>query len=208
MTHQVLAYYHLVDIADPHQEVKIHKAFCSQYDLTGRLYISFTGINGQMSGTIEAAEAYRPWIENREQFQGIFFKIHTHHEHVFPRMTIKYKQKLVAIDCEINFSKKAPHLPPKEWKEIYESGKAIVLDVRNDYEWEIGQFKGAEKPQCETFRDFEKLADELEQKIDKENTPVLMYCTGGIRCELFSPMLAEEDSNRFTNSVAALSNGA
>ena len=192
MTHQVLAYYHLVAVNDPHEEVRIHKAFCSQFDLTGRLYISSTGINGQMSGTIEAANSYMEWMKSREQFTGIWFKIHQHHEHVFPRMTIKYKPKLVAIDRDINFAQKAPHLPPKEWKEIYESGKAVVLDVRNDYEWDIGRFKGAEKPQCETFRDFEKLADDLAQKIDKENTPVLMYCTGGIRCELFSPMLVEK----------------
>lgn len=190
MTHHVLAYYHLVTIEDPHAEVRIHKAFCSQFDLTGRLYISETGINGQMSGTLEASEAYRTWMHSRELFKETVFKIHDHHEHVFPRMTIKYKSKLVAIDRDIDFSKKAPHITPAEWKELYEQG-ATVVDARNGYEWEIGRFKGAEKPQCDTFRDFEKFADELSEKLDKENTPVLMCCTGGIRCELFSPMLVE-----------------
>jgi UPF0176 protein len=192
MTHRVLAYYLITPIADPHHEVKIHKVFCSQYDLKGRLYISSHGINGQMSGTVEAAKAYQEWMQGREQFQGITFKIHSHHEHVFPRMTIKWKQKLVAIDREIDFSKRGAHLPPAEWKKLFESGEAFVLDVRNDYEWDIGRFKGAEKPGCNTFRDFEKMAEELEQKIDKENTPVIMYCTGGIRCELFSPLLVEK----------------
>ncbi|MCY3974309.1 MAG: rhodanese-like domain-containing protein [Simkaniaceae bacterium] len=67
-----------------------------------------------------------------------------------------------------------------------------MLDVRNDYEWEIGRFKGAEKPPCRMFREFPAYATRLKKRYDPEKTCVLMYCTGGIRCEYFSSLLRAE----------------
>ena len=62
----------------------------------------------------------------------------------------------------------------------------VLLDIRNNYEWKIGHFEGAECPPCETTRDFRGYTEELLQRIDKEETPVMMFCTGGIRCEVYS----------------------
>jgi UPF0176 protein len=64
-----------------------------------------------------------------------------------------------------------------------------LLDVRNDYEWAIGHFEGAELPKCESFRDFEVYAEKLKEERDPSTTEVMMYCTGGIRCELYSAVL-------------------
>ncbi|MDB2613890.1 rhodanese-related sulfurtransferase [Chlamydiales bacterium] len=186
----VLAYYHLVDIDDPKQEMKEHKRFCAQHDLMGRIYIAKHGINGQMSGSPEGAKAYMEWMEGRDLFKGVHFKIHHWHEHCFPRMQIKVKPKVVALDQDINFETVGDHISPKEWKEHLESNnRPLLLDVRNDYEWEIGRFKGCEKPPCNTFRDFDEWAGNLQESVDPKKTPVMMYCTGGIRCELFSSML-------------------
>ena len=55
----------------------------------------------------------------------------------------------------------------------------ILIDVRNDYEWKLGRFEGAELPPCETFREFTEYADSLKEKADPQTTPVMMYCTGG-----------------------------
>ena len=68
----------------------------------------------------------------------------------------------------------------------------IVIDVRNDYEWKVGHFDGAVTPPLSTFREFRDYAKELQDKIDPKNTKVMMYCTGGIRCELYSSLLKEE----------------
>ncbi len=187
--YDVLAYYYFGDINDPHEEVRLHKEFFQGRDATCRIYISEEGINGQMSAYRTDSQAYMEWMHMRPGFETIHFKIHPHHEQVFPRCTVKYRKKLVAIDSDVKASEGGEHMSPAEWEKILESGKEVhLLDVRNDYEWEVGHFKGAQLPPCKTFREFAQFADKIE---DKEK-PVLMYCTGGIRCELYSALLKKK----------------
>jgi UPF0176 protein len=189
----ILAYYHFTTFADPYNEVRKHKDFFKKKDATCRIYISQQGINGQMSAAYEDAHAYINWIESRAEFQGISFKIDGHHEHVFPRLTIKYRPHLVGFDKEVNLEKRGEHVTPLLWKEMLEKNDDhILLDVRNDYEWKIGHFENAQLPPCETFRDFDSYAEKLKETKDPKNTPVMMYCTGGIRCELYSSILKEK----------------
>jgi UPF0176 protein len=104
-------------------------------------------------------------------------------------MQIKVKNSVVAVAEEIDWDHRGEHLDPKQWKKFLESeNPPPVLDIRNDYEWDIGHFAGAKKPPCNNFRDFTDYANQLEGELKKDE-PVLMYCTGGIRCELFSSML-------------------
>lgn len=187
----VLAFYQFSPIADPLGEVVRHHAFFQGLDVTSRIYISEGGINGQMSALDKDAEKYMAWMHSRPEFAKVHFKIHTWHEQVFPRVTVKYRAKLVATDETINISQTATHLAPQEWQNRLESSEEkIILDVRNDYEWQVGHFEGAELPPCETFRDFDTYAEDLKQTRDPK-TPVMMYCTGGIRCELYSALLKE-----------------
>jgi len=189
----VLAYYHFTPIEDPQLEVSRHKAFFAGRDVTGRIYISEQGINGQMSGAVEDAQAYMVWMQKDSRFEQMEFKIHRHPEQAFPRMTVKYRKQLVAIDTDVDMSQKGEHVSPAEWLEMLNSGEDyLVLDVRNDYEWEIGHFEGATLPPCQTFREFPSYADQLKQEIDPATTKVMMYCTGGIRCELFSALLKQK----------------
>lgn len=191
----VLAFYHLIAIENPHEEVTTHKAFLTGRDVTSRIYISEGGINGQMSGASPDITAYMEWMHSRPLFKEVTFKIHLYHENVFPRLTIKYRKQLVAIDEKPNLANKGLHLSPKQWKEMLEKNeghKPLLIDVRNDYEWQVGRFEGAELPPCETFRDFSEYAEQLKQHKDPEQTPVMMYCTGGIRCELYSSILKEK----------------
>lgn len=186
----VLAFYRFTSIPHPLEEVAKHKAFFKERDLSSRIYISETGINGQMSGARKDAEAYMTWMHANPLFENIVFKIHTHHENVFPRKTIKYRKQLVALDEEVDLSQVGEHASPAKWKQLLESEKKpLLLDIRNDYEWEVGRFEGAVCPPCETFREFKDYADTLTSEVDPETTPVMMYCTGGIRCELYSSLL-------------------
>ncbi len=188
-SHLVLAFYHIAKLEDPKAEVKAQKAFCQEHDLMGRIYVAEHGINGQMSATPEAANAYMEWLKSHSPFEDVVFKLHTWHEHCFPRLTIKTRPKLVAIDIDIDWKHRGTSVTPEKWRELMESDDCPpIFDVRNDYEWEIGRFKGSKKPPCNTFRDFEKWADDLKQEHNPEK-PVMMCCTGGIRCELFSSML-------------------
>lgn len=192
-SYYILAYYYIGKIEEPQLEVKRQQSFFKERDVTGRIYISEEGINCQMSGLAHEVERYMEWLKADPRFSSIDFKIHHGEENVFPRMTVKYRKKLVAIDCPVDFSVRGEHVSPKEWRQMIESGKDyLMIDVRNDYESQIGHFEGAILPPCNTFREFEGYLKELKETKDPSTTEVMMYCTGGIRCELYSAIMMKE----------------
>lgn len=184
-----LAYYIFTPIENPHAEVKKQKLFFKNRDVLGRIYFSEEGINGQMSGRIGDCEEYMGWMKTDPRFADISFKIHEVEENIFPRMTVKYRSQLVALDEKVDLQLGGEHVSPERWKEMLESGEYLVLDVRNRYEWEIGHFENAVLPPIEKFREFPAYADRLAEEVDPAKTKVMMYCTGGIRCELYSALL-------------------
>jgi len=192
--YDVLAFYLFTDIEDPHAEVAKHKVFFANRDITSRIYISYQGINAQMSGLRKDTEAYIAWMRQDERFRDIDFKIHTHHEQAFPRATVKFRKQLVALDHDASPYQGGVHVKPAEWKRMLEekTSNTILLDVRNDYEWKIGHFEGAIKPRLDMFRLFPQYVQELKEEYDPATTRVMMYCTGGIRCELYSALMKEE----------------
>ena len=189
MEYYALAYYIFEKIEEPHHEVKKQKKFFKELDATGRIYISEEGINGQMSGSQEACEKYMDFLRADPRFAKAHFKIHPTEENIFPRMTVKYRE-LVALGEEADAKKGGEHVSPEKWREMLESDEDyLILDVRNDYEWKIGHFEGATLPDLKNFRDFPTYADGLKEEVDPSKTKVMMYCTGGIRCELYSALL-------------------
>jgi UPF0176 protein len=190
----ILAYYGFTHIENPLAEVAKHHAFFQNRDAKGRIYISHEGINGQMSAQDSDAQAYMDWMKQDERFQEIDFKIHHYREHAFPRMTVKMRKQLVAIDVPVDMAETGERVSPKRWKEMLEerTEETLLMDVRNDYEWKIGHFDGAVLPSAQTFREFPAYAQKLKETVDLEKTKVMMYCTGGIRCELYSALLKQE----------------
>lgn len=193
-TYFVLAYYVFTPIALPSEEVARHLAFIQNLDIRCRVYISEEGINGQMSASVEDAEKYMEWFRSDPRFSQVPFKIHLASEHVFPRITVKYRKQLVAMDESVDLSMTGEHLSPEEWKKMLMSRdeNTLVIDTRNDYEWVIGHFEGAELPPLESFRCFPRYARSLKEQRDPKKTKVMMYCTGGIRCELYSALMKQE----------------
>lgn len=192
MEYKVLAYYSVDGLDDPQAEIALHKEFLRTRDFTGRIYISEQGINGQSCGRADHADEYMAWM--KERFQKMPFKIHQASEHIFPKMTVKYRKQLVAVDCEVDFSLVGEHVSPEVWKKMLEEkdDDTLILDVRNDYEWKIGHFEGSELPKLETFRQFPEYAKRLKDDHDPKETRVFMCCTGGIRCEYFSAIMKKE----------------
>jgi len=186
----VLAYYSFQPVQDAKKEVLEHKKFLENLDARGRIYISEEGINGQMSISNEDLDAYTDWLKPR--FPDMPIKIHEYPEHAFEKLKIKYRNQIVALDCGVDMSLTGDHVSPEKWKEMLEAqDDHVVIDVRNDYEWEVGHFDGAITPPLKTFREFRQYAKDLQTEIDPKNTKVMMYCTGGIRCELYSSLLKE-----------------
>jgi UPF0176 protein len=190
----VIAYYCFTPINDPEKLVADHHAFFAERDVRSRIYISHEGINGQMSASMADAESYMQWLRSDSRFEQVAFKIHLHHEQVFPRKSVKLRKQLVALDAPVDLALTGERVSPEAWKEMLEKRdeETLLLDVRNDYEWEIGRFAGAELPALETFREFPSYAKRLKEERDPKKTKVMMYCTGGIRCELYSALLKKE----------------
>lgn len=190
----ILAFYHFTSVDDPQEEVRKHHAFFQDRDVKGRIYISKQGINGQMSAATADAEEYMQWLVSDPRFAKVDFKYDPYHEHVFPKTTVKVREQLAALDTDVDVSEGGVHVAPEAWGEMLQKRdeNTLLLDVRNAYEWEIGHFDGADLPTLEQFREFPDFAKKLKEEKDPEQTKVMMYCTGGIRCEMYSALLKKE----------------
>ncbi|MDN3509444.1 MAG: rhodanese-related sulfurtransferase [Candidatus Neptunochlamydia sp.] len=194
MGYLVLAFYLLKEIDEPRREIKNWKRFLKEKDALGRIYINEKGINAQMSISEKDASDFYKWFMGDERYKGTEIKVHHYPEQAFPKLTIKYRVQLVAMDRDYDLSHEGKHLSSDEWAKMIEKRdeNTVIVDVRNDYEWEVGHFEGAEKPQLKTFREFPKYAEELKKTHDPKKTKVMMYCTGGIRCELYSCLVKDQ----------------
>lgn len=190
MNYRVLLFYKYVRFAEPENFQKEHLKFCSRNDILGRVWISREGINATVSGTVENILKYKNEIRKYPEFSDIWFKEDEHNEHAFKKIHVRIKNEIVnASFGEVDLSKTARRLQPEELNDFYESGKDfVIIDARNDYESDIGKFKNAITPLMDTFRDWPKIVEELEQYKDKT---IVTYCTGGIRCEKASAYLVE-----------------
>jgi UPF0176 protein len=186
---KVLAYYAFTKVDEPQKFIKEHKSFLEELEGKGRIYVSEEGINAQCSVPKKNLEAYSARV--LQIFPTADIKVHDHFSHPFAKLIVKYRKQLVAMDKEVDTSIKGVHLEPADWENMCrdKDDSTIIIDTRNDYEWKVGHFEGALLPELDTFRKFPEYAEKLKEKYDTENTKVMMYCTGGIRCELYSSLM-------------------
>ncbi len=193
---KILLFYKYVDIEHPKQIVKWQQQICKDLGFKGRILVSHEGINGTVGGTQENSERYKKLMSDHELFGNIDFKESDGGPECFPRMTIKVRNEAVSLG--IPYDQLTPrtggqHLSPEETHELISKNPKdlIILDTRNNYEWAIGKFNNAITPNIDNFRDLPRYLDEnLDQFKDKQ---VLMYCTGGIRCERATAYLNEKN---------------
>ncbi|MUV38451.1 UPF0176 protein [Lentibacillus sp. JNUCC-1] len=185
--YQVLLYYHYTTIEDPETFAAEHLEFCKELELKGRILVAQEGINGTVSGTIEQTNAYMAAMEQDPAFDGIVFKVDPHDGHAFKKMHCRARSELVTLRLEDDHDPReitGEHLDPKAFYEAMKDENTVILDTRNDYEYDLGHFRGAIRPDIETFRDLPEWVEENRDLI--EGKRVLTYCTGGIRCEKFT----------------------
>ena len=189
----VVAYYVIEKIEDPRAVIKKHRDFLNSVDSKGRIYIGPQGVNAQMSIAKKDFKRYLDFLKEDPLYHSADLKLHEDTQHRFAKLVVKYREQIVALDQEIDFSKRGEYITPQQWeKKLDERDEnTIIIDVRNNYESEVGHFEGALKPDKKTFREFVEYADNLAKMKDKEKKTVLMYCTGGIRCEFYSPLMKE-----------------
>lgn len=189
---QILLYYCYTEIQDPEQFREEHHLFCLDLGLRGRIIIAHEGLNGTVSGTKEATEMYMRTLKADPRFASIDFKVDVHHEHAFQKLHVRVKPEIVHSSLShINpNTRTGKHLAPHEFKAMKDREDVVILDVRSDYEHELGRFKNAVTLDIENFRDFPEKVKELEATL--KGKKILTYCTGGIKCEKASAYLLEQ----------------
>jgi UPF0176 protein len=181
-----LSFYAYAKIEDPKKFRDDLFIAWNALDALGRIYVAHEGINAQMNVPAENFEAFRETLEVYDFMKGIRLNVAVEHDdHAFLKLTIKVRHKIVADglnDDTFDVTNKGIHLKAKEFNEILDDPNTIVVDFRNHYESEVGHFKGAITPDVETFRESLPIINEQLQD-HKEDKNLVMYCTGGIRCE-------------------------
>ena len=181
-----LSFYAYAKIEDPKQFRDDLFVAWNQLDALGRTYVAKEGINAQMSVPAENFEAFRDTLEAYDFMKDIRLNVAVEHDdHSFLKLTVKVRDKIVADglnDETFDVTNIGVHLKAKEFNQILDDPNTIVVDFRNHYESEIGHFKGAITPDVETFRESLPIINE-QLKEFKEDKNLVMYCTGGIRCE-------------------------
>jgi UPF0176 protein len=167
---------------------------CISHGLRGTLLLAEEGINGTIAGTREGIDAVKQWLDADGRFDRLEYKESLMDAEGVPfyRMKVKLKKEIVTLGVPgISPKMKVGHyVMPEDWNALITDPGTITIDTRNDYECEVGTFKGAINPETKTFREFpEWVADNLDPKKHKK---VAMFCTGGIRCEKSTSYLLEQ----------------
>ncbi len=180
-----VSFYRYVIINNPQELRDELFAKWQKLNILGRIYVAHEGINAQMSVPEENFDAFKQELYADVRFNQVPFKIAVEDDgKSFYKLTIKVRAKIVADglpDDTFDVTNVGNHLTATQFNEAMEDQNTIIVDMRNHYESEVGKFEGAITPDADTFR--EELPIVLEELKDKKDKKILMYCTGGVRCE-------------------------
>lgn len=181
---RTVSFYRYVSIEDPDLYRDYLYKEWSELGCMGRIYLAEEGVNAQMSVPVEYWNEFIQFLGEDRYLSDVPLKVAVEDDgKSFYKLKVKVRNKIVADgldDNTFNPWDTGNHLSAEEFNKAIENG-AIVVDMRNHYESEVGHFKGAILPDADTFRDELKMVEEILE--GKENQKILMYCTGGIRCE-------------------------
>lgn len=192
ITRRTVSFYRYVQIADPVAFRRQLLEKWTTFGCLGRIYVAKEGINAQMTVPVAQWSQFDAWNTTLPELQGVPYKIAVEEqaEPSFYKLTIKVKDKIVADgldDASFDVTNTGEYLTAREMNEYIEDPDAVVVDMRNAYESEVGHFERAITPDVDTFR--EELQVVPEQLRIHKNKKIALYCTGGIRCEKASAWL-------------------
>ena len=159
------------------------KIFLESLNIRGTLLLAKEGVNGTISGDNDSIMKSLDYLQKDERLVGLEYKFSYSEKPPFKRLKVKLKKEIVTLgvsNIDPIFSS-GTYVKPADWNELVNDPDVILIDTRNNYEFEIGSFKGSINPNTETFREFPAYTkNNLEKYRDKK---IAMFCTGGIRCE-------------------------
>jgi len=185
-----IAGYRFVELPDRDELRDPFMNRCSALELKGTILLSPNGINFFLAGSDESVSEFIQFLESDKRFSGIPIKFsHTDYQ-PFRRMLVKRKNEIISLGMsEIKpLELTGPYIQPAVFKQMMDEGEELlILDTRNDYETRIGTFEGAHELGISTFREFPQAIESIPEEY--KSRTVVMYCTGGIRCEKASAVM-------------------
>lgn len=182
--YRVLLYYKFVPINDPVAFAAEHESLCRSLGLLGRILIASEGINGTVSGTAAACDAYMTSLWAMPGFADIEFKVDDAAEHAFKKLFVRVRDEIITLGRPLSEPvqcRTGTYLSPAEARAMLEAEDVVFLDGRNRYESDLGRFRHAHCPPVDAFRDIPQWIEE--HRDDLKDKRIVTYCTGGIRCE-------------------------
>ncbi|MEY4189856.1 MAG: hypothetical protein RIR17_592 [Planctomycetota bacterium] len=166
--------------------------FCLSKNINGTILLALEGINGTVAGSRESIDSLMNFLRSDSRLHDIDHKESYTNEPPFDRMKVKLKKEIVPLgvpSVDPN-TLVGTYVSPEEWNELISDPEVIIIDTRNDYEFDIGTFKGAIDPNTRRFRDFPSFVN---NNLDPEkHQKIAMFCTGGIRCEKASSFMLQQ----------------
>ena len=188
----VAALYQFAKLPDYRELRPRMQALCDQHGIKGTLLLAEEGINGTVAGSRTAIDALIAFLHADPRLAKLEHK-ESFAEHMpFYRMKVRLKKEIVTMGVPgIDPNEKVgAYVAPEDWNALISDPDVVLVDTRNDYEFDIGSFRGAIDPRIKTFRDF---PDYVKQHMDpSKQKKVAMFCTGGIRCEKATAFMLEQ----------------
>ncbi len=185
-----IAGYKFEPLVDPIDLVSLYQKKCDELELKGTMLISKNGINFSLAGTQQATDTIIAFLEEDNRFLNIPLKVTYSETQPFRRMKVRLKKEIISLGRkDINPRElTGERISPQDLKNLLDNKEdVLVLDTRNEYETRVGKFENAIDLNLNTFRDFPEAIESLpEEYKDKQ---IVMYCTGGIRCEKASAVM-------------------
>lgn len=191
MSYLVAAMYDFVSLPDYESLRPPLQDMCDLLGIKGTILLASEGINGTVSGTDEAIENLIDFLTADPRLADLDYKTSRAKTPPFYRMKVRLKKEIVTmgVDGVDPNAVVGEYVEPQNWNALISDPDVIVIDTRNDYEVEIGTFKGAVNPDTQSFREFPNW---VAQNTDLTSKPkVAMFCTGGIRCEKASSFMKQ-----------------
>ena len=187
-----IAGYRFADMPDRDELRQPFRDLCQDLELKGTILLAHEGINFFLAGSQTSIDSFIEYIEEDSRLVDIPLKVSYSDYQPFRRMNVRLKKEIISLGLD--------HIKPAEmtgeeitplaFKQLLDAGEeVIVLDTRNEYECRIGTFENAFELNIRSFRDFPRAVSEMDE--DLKDKPVVMFCTGGIRCEKASVVMMD-----------------
>ena len=195
MTFTVAALYHFTSLLDYKNLKSPLSDMCELLEIKGTILLASEGINGTVAGTDIAIIQLIEYLRKDKRLKNLEYKLSKSREMPFYRMKVRLKKEIVTMGVAGVDPNRVvgTYVEPKNWNNLINDPDVILIDTRNDYEVEIGSFKGAINPDTSNFREFPAWVQDNREKL--ENKKIAMFCTGGIRCEKASSYMKENGFN-------------